>query len=41
VSIVSSYRSQFASILRTSSFALLLERLGSRQQVDSQDEQGQ
>ena len=40
VSLVSSYRSQFASILRTSSFAQLLERLRSRQQVDSQDEQG-
>jgi phospholipid transport system substrate-binding protein len=40
VSLVSSYRSQFASILRTSSFTQLLERLRSRQQVDSQDEQG-
>ena len=40
VSLVSSYRSQFASILRTSSFAQLLERLRSRQQIDSQDEQG-
>jgi phospholipid transport system substrate-binding protein len=40
VSLVSSYRSQFASILRTSSFAQLLERLRSRQQTDPQDEQG-
>jgi phospholipid transport system substrate-binding protein len=40
VSLVSSYRSQFASILRTSSFTQLLERLKSRQHVDSQDEQG-
>ena len=40
VSLVSSYRSQFASILRTSSFSQLVERLRSRQQVDQQDEQG-
>ena len=40
VSLVSSYRSQFASILRTSSFAQLLERLQSRQQTDPRDEQG-
>jgi phospholipid transport system substrate-binding protein len=40
VSLVSSYRSQFASILRTSSFAQLVEKLRSRQQVDQQDEQG-
>ena len=40
VSLVSSYRSQFASILRTSSFAQLLEKMRSRQQVDAQDEQG-
>ncbi len=40
VSLVSSYRSQFASILRTSSFAQLLDRLRSKQQVDQQDEQG-
>jgi phospholipid transport system substrate-binding protein len=40
VSLVSSYRSQFASILRTSSFSQLVERLRSRQQVDQRDEQG-
>jgi phospholipid transport system substrate-binding protein len=40
VSLVSSYRSQFASILRTSSFAQMLEKLQSRQQVDATDEQG-
>jgi phospholipid transport system substrate-binding protein len=40
VSLVSSYRSQFASILRTSSFSQLVERLRSKQQVDQQDEQG-
>ena len=40
VSLVSSYRSQFASILRTSSFAQLLEKLRSRGEVDSKNEQG-
>ena len=40
VSLVSSYRSQFASVLRTSSFAQLLEKMRSRQQIDAQDEQG-
>jgi phospholipid transport system substrate-binding protein len=40
VSLVSSYRSQFASILRTLSFSQLVERLRSKQQVDQQDEQG-
>jgi phospholipid transport system substrate-binding protein len=40
VSLVSSYRSQFSSILRTSSFSQLLEKLQSRQQVDQQDDQG-
>ena len=40
VSLVSSYRSQFTSILRTSSFAQLLEKLRSREQVDAKNEQG-
>jgi len=39
VSLVSSYRSQFTSILRNSSFASLLERLRSRE-VGSREEQG-
>jgi phospholipid transport system substrate-binding protein len=38
VSLVSSYRSQFTSILRTSSFAQLLEKLRSREQVDAKNE---
>jgi phospholipid transport system substrate-binding protein len=42
VSLVSSYRSQFSSILRTSSFAQLLDRLRYRgTQAGSPDEQGQ
>ncbi len=40
VSLVSSYRSQFTSILRTSSFAQLLEKLRSREPADSRNEQG-
>ena len=40
VSLVSSYRSQFATVLRTSSFAQLLEKLRSRQQTDPEDGQG-
>jgi phospholipid transport system substrate-binding protein len=40
VSLVSSYRSQFTSILRTSSFDQLLEKLRSREQVDAKNEQG-
>ena len=40
VSLVSSYRSQFTSILRTSSFAQLLEKLRSREPVDARNEQG-
>ena len=39
VSLVSSYRSQFASILRTSSFAQMLEKLQSREPADK-NEQG-
>jgi len=39
VSLVSSYRSQFTSILRNSSFVSLLERLRSRE-VGSREEQG-
>jgi phospholipid transport system substrate-binding protein len=38
VSLVSSYRSQFTSILRTSSFAQLLEKLRSREPVDAKNE---
>jgi len=40
VSLVSSYRSQFTSILRTASFAQLLEKLRSREPADSKNEQG-
>jgi phospholipid transport system substrate-binding protein len=40
VSLVSSYRSQFASILRTSSFAQLLEKLQNRQQIDARVDEG-
>jgi phospholipid transport system substrate-binding protein len=40
VSLVSSYRSQFTSILRTSSFAQLLEKLRSREQSDLRNGQG-
>jgi phospholipid transport system substrate-binding protein len=40
VSLVSSYRSQFTSILRTSSFAQLLEKLRSREQSDPRNGQG-
>jgi phospholipid transport system substrate-binding protein len=39
VSLVSSYRSQFTSILRTSSFPQLLDRLRSRARFDPRDEQ--
>ena len=38
VSLVSSYRSQFTSILRTSSFAQLLEKLRSREEIDTRNE---
>ena len=38
VSLVSSYRSQFASILRTSSFARMLEKLQSREPADKSEQ---